>query len=51
MAKTFIISVWNINGGDVPDEAIKKCEKVVEKVLADFDKHENIRLLTQTTRA
>ena len=52
--KTFTavnINVWNMNGGDVPEEAVKKVERVVEKVLADYDKHEGIRLLTQTTRA
>lgn len=42
--------VWNINGGVVPNEAVVKIERIIEKTIKEFDEHENVRLLTQTVR-
>lgn len=46
-----LFSVWNMTGGPVPEEAIAKIEKLVARVFSDFEKHEGVRLVTQTTRA
>ncbi len=44
-------TVWMMHGGPVPEEAQVKLEQAVEKAIFELFNEEDLRLLTQTTKA